>query len=158
MARPSLGLALFDRLPGDEDAKRRVIVCLESVFAGKAVIDGMKELALSKQRFHDVRDEILIAAIAGAMPRPGGRPPKPALAATAEELAAKEAALTKRENDLRIIAEGLCVRAELEAVLGRRLRSRRTSEKIQERITGETAGKRGRLTPMAMPASATAPI
>ncbi len=158
MARPSLGTKLIDRLPGDDEVKRRVRICLATVYGQMTVEEAMAELQLSKQRFHDLRDEILLGALLGGTPKPGGRPPKPVIAATAEELAAKEAALTKRENDLRIIAEGLCVRAELEAVLGRRLRSRRSAERIQERITGVPAGKKGRRTPATIPASATAPI
>lgn len=144
MARPSLGTKLIDRLPGDDAVKRRVRICLATVYGQMSVEEAMATLQLSKQRFHDLRDEILLGALLGGTPKPGGRPAKPI---DGETLARQAADSRKRERDQRIINEAQRIRSELEAVLGRRLGMRRsTNDTTAQSSTGAQAGKKGRLT------------
>ena len=130
MSRPSLGTGFIDRLEGDSESKRRVRICMATIYDQMSVEEAIKEIGLCKQAFYEARDRILCGAIEGATPKPSGRHPK---SLDAEELKRQEEGLAKLERDLRIRAEGLRIREELGLVLGSRLGKK----------NGRKSGKKG---------------
>lgn len=131
MSRPSLGTGFIDRLEGDPEAKRRVRICMATIYNQMSVEEAMKEVGLCKQAFYEARNRILCGAIEGATPKPSGRHPK---SLDADELKRKEEALAKLDKDLRIRMEGLQIREEIGLVLGSRLGKK----------NGRKSGKKGR--------------
>jgi hypothetical protein len=124
MARPGLGFELIDRQDGDPEIKRRVRVCLATITGEMSVDRARRQVGLSKQGFHELRERIIQGAIAGGTPRPGGRPP-----VARDDSPAPSAALTAAQEEsqrqarmARVLMEGLRVREELHAVLGGRLK------------------------------------
>jgi hypothetical protein len=127
MARPGLGFDLIDRQDGDPEIKRRVRLCLATITGDLSVDDARRQLGLSKQGFHELRERIIQGAIAGGTPRPGGRPPTmPEIpddgSAPSAALAAAQEEAQRQARMARVLMEGLRVREELHAVLGGRLK------------------------------------
>jgi hypothetical protein len=143
MARPGLGWELIERAEGEPEAKRRARWCIATLDGSVSVEDARRELDLSKQAFHDLRERVIAGAITGGTPRPPGRPPAqhatpatpatPAVGSAAaesdpevirlrHELARSQAATAQQQHLARVMLEGLRVREELHAVLGGRLK------------------------------------
>jgi hypothetical protein len=143
MARPGLGWELIERAEGEPEAKRRARWCIATLDGSVSVEDARRELDLSKQAFHDLRQRVIAGAITGGTPRPPGRPPtqpvgpatlaSPAVGSDAaesdpevirlrQELARTQAATAQQQHLARVMLEGLRVREELHAVLGGRLK------------------------------------
>ena len=141
MSRPGLGIELITRQPGDDEVKRRVRICFATVYGTTSVEQAMRELDLSKQRFHELRDEIIAGAIAGGTPKPGGRPAKPQPPPVPDDVRVQ---LARQAKDLEILQEGLRVREELEAVLGRRLKTSRTLEQMLANANVQPADETGK--------------
>lgn len=151
MARPGLGFDLIDRQDGDPAIKRRVRLCLATIAGDVSVDDARRQLGLSKQGFHELRERIIQGAIAGGTPRPGGRPP-----AVRDDSAMQAASLTAAQEEsqrqarmARVLMEGLRVREELHAVLGGRLKPinpERLAERFGLMPAAAEAAKKGRPT------------
>lgn len=76
MARPPKGVDHVDKLDGSSEAKKRVKVILETIVGQKTVAAACEALGLSEARFHELRAQVLAAAVAGAEPGRSGRPAK----------------------------------------------------------------------------------
>ena len=74
--RPPQGPALTDRLEGPDDAKKRLKVILETISGERTIEDAAREIGVGAARFHELRREVLQAALAALEPRPAGRPRK----------------------------------------------------------------------------------
>ncbi len=106
------GPEYVDKLSGDETAKERLRVVLETIAGRRRVVDACAQLNVSEQRFDELRAEALQAALTALEPKPLGRKPQtPAPEAIElEKLRARNAEL---EAKLQVAA----VRAEVAAIL-----------------------------------------
>jgi hypothetical protein len=98
--RRPVGPEYADQLPGSDTAKLRTKVILETM-AGKCRLkDACQRLGISEQRFHQLREEMMLAAVKALEPGHAGRPahtPTPA----EEKVAALEQQLQDKEVELR---------------------------------------------------------
>jgi hypothetical protein len=97
--RPA-GPEYVDHLAGSDQAKERLKVVLETLAGKCRVQEACQRLGISEPRFHQIRQEVLEAALARLEPQPAGRKPAPPpspeqleLAKLAKELEAKAAEL-----------------------------------------------------------------
>jgi hypothetical protein len=96
--RPS-GPEGVDQLAGSAQAKQRLKVVLETLAGTCRVQDACERLGLSEARFHQLRRQVLAAALERLEPRPAGRrrrqptPEQQQLVVLQQELAAKEVEL-----------------------------------------------------------------
>ncbi len=96
--RPS-GPEYVEHLAGSEQAKERLKVVLETLAGTCRVQEACRRLGISEPRFHQIRQEMLEAALARLEPQPAGRKPmvvtpeQQRLAALAQQLAAKDVEL-----------------------------------------------------------------
>ena len=97
--RPA-GPEYVEQLTGSKQAKSRLKVVLQTLAGQCRVQEACQRLGISEPRFHQLRQQMLEAALAGLEPQPAGRkpalPPSPEqlqLAQLAEELAAKDVEL-----------------------------------------------------------------
>ena len=97
--RPS-GPECVERLAGSDRAKERLQVVLETLAGTCRVQEACRRLGLSEPRFHQLRTQVLEAALSRLEPRPAGRPAQPA-AADEERLAALEDRLAAKDVELR---------------------------------------------------------
>lgn len=106
------GPEFVDKLTGDEVAKERLRVVLETLAGTCRVGEACEKLQLSEQRFDQLRIEALAGALAALEPKPLGR--KPTIATPAEREAEQlRARVAKLEAQLRVAA----VRTEVAAIL-----------------------------------------
>src|SRR5262249_59886689 len=75
--RHPAGPDYVDQLAGSPSAKARLKVVLQTLAGQLTVQQACAQLALSPQRFHQLRQQILEAALADLEPGPVGRPPPP---------------------------------------------------------------------------------
>ena len=105
--RPS-GPECVERLAGSDRAKERLQVVLETLAGTCRVQEACRRLGVSEPRFHQLRTQVLEAALERLEPRPAGRPPAAAeadserLAALADQLAAKDVELRAAEARVEI--------------------------------------------------------
>jgi hypothetical protein len=92
------GPEYVDHLDGSAAAKQRLKVVLETLAGRCRVVEACARLGLSEPRFHQLRLELLQAALARLEPRPAGRPPRPA--ADAGPSAVWQARLAELEVEL----------------------------------------------------------
>lgn len=111
--RPPQGAQLVESLDGSAAAKRRVKLLLATLAGERTVLDVCRELDVGETRFHELRQEILRAALAAAEPKPCGRPPLPGPTPLEEELAR----LREQNQRLRFEAEAAQIREELALVM-----------------------------------------
>lgn len=71
------GLEYIDHLEGSAKAKERVRVILETMFGLLRAQQAHERLGQSEQRFRQLRNVMLQAAVASMEDRPAGRPPRP---------------------------------------------------------------------------------
>jgi hypothetical protein len=96
--RPA-GPEYVDHLTGSEQAKERLKVVLETLAGRCRIQEASQRLGISEPRFHQLRQQILEAALERLEPQPAGRKPTPRspeqiqLAALADELAVKDVEL-----------------------------------------------------------------
>lgn len=101
MARPNLGLEHVDRLPGDPEDKFRLKVVLATISGEMLVDEACDELDLGPTQFANLRRKVLLAALEGVQPRPGGRPRRDAAVSPEDVEALQEhVAELERERDL----------------------------------------------------------
>jgi hypothetical protein len=70
------GPEIIDRFDGSAEAKRRLKVVLEVTAGRLRLHEACAQLGVCEQRFHQIRDQALIAALAGVEPGTPGRPPR----------------------------------------------------------------------------------
>src|SRR5687767_2741490 len=73
--RPS-GTEVVDRLEGSSTAKERFKAVFDTMAGQCRVEEACRRLGISEQRFRQLREEIVSAALAGAEPGKPGRRPK----------------------------------------------------------------------------------
>ena len=71
--RPA-GPAYVDNLEGSVPTKQRLKVILETLRGELRLLEACQLLGVSPQRFHQLREEALQAALTALEPRPAGRP------------------------------------------------------------------------------------
>jgi hypothetical protein len=71
------GPNLADRLDGPDESKRRLKVILETISGQRTIADAAAEIGVGEARFHELRNQVLQAALAALEPRPAGRPAQP---------------------------------------------------------------------------------
>ncbi|MHC4931802.1 MAG: transposase [Planctomycetota bacterium] len=82
--RPTFGVDHVDGIDAPEEEKRRVKTVLLTMTGELSVAQACARLGLGHTRFHELRREILEAAVAGARPGRPGRPRKEEPAAAKE--------------------------------------------------------------------------
>lgn len=102
--RPT-GPEYVDHLDGSEQAKLRLRVILETIAGTRRVQDACAELNICEQRFHQLRQEALTAALGGLEPGKPGR---------------RAQVLTSAEQEVQVLKEQLAARElELRAAMAR---------------------------------------
>ena len=102
------GPECVERLTGSDQAKERLQVILETLAGNCRVQEACRRLGVSEPRFHQLRAQVLEAALERLEPRPAGRPAQPPsddegrLAVLADRLAAKEVELRAAEARVEI--------------------------------------------------------
>src|SRR5262245_25407376 len=113
--RRPVGPELAQRVAGSDLARRRALVVLQTMTGALRVQEACAQLGISEQRFEDLRQEAIEAAVSRLEPRPAGRPPRPAASADAAEVAR----LRQRVAELEAELEATTVRLELAQALPR---------------------------------------
>jgi transposase-like protein len=72
--RPVKGPSLVEDLEGTEGAKKRLRVILETIAGEKSVEEACQELGIGKSAFHQIRAQVMQAALRDLEPRQPGRP------------------------------------------------------------------------------------
>jgi hypothetical protein len=125
--RPS-GPEYVERLDGSATAKERLQVVLETLAGRCRVQQACARLGISEPRFHQLRTQVLEAALERLEPRPAGRPaqtPTPA----EQEVQALHAALAERDVEVRAAQ----VRTEIALVLPQVVATPQAAEKKTRR-------------------------
>ena len=97
--RKPAGPEYVDHLTGTEQAKERLKVVLETLAGRCRIQEACQRLGISEPRFHQLRQQVLEAALERLEPQPAGRKPAPRspeqirLTTLADELAAKDVEL-----------------------------------------------------------------
>jgi hypothetical protein len=65
---------MADKLEGPDEAKHRLKAILETISGTKTIDEAAKEIGVGAARFHELRKEVLQAALVALEPRPAGRP------------------------------------------------------------------------------------
>jgi hypothetical protein len=124
--RPS-GPEYVERLQGSTQAKERLHVILETVAGRCRVIEACARLGISEPRFHQLRTEVLAAALQTLEPRPLGRPTKtPSAAAEHAE------ALQEQLDTLEVALQAAQVREEVALALPSVLQPRALEKKTRQ--------------------------
>lgn len=87
------GTQHVNRLDGEDEAKHRLRVVLETLSGTKSIEEACDELHVSASRFHEIRHDAPQGALDGLAPAASGRPRRPQPEADPEHVAAIE-----REN------------------------------------------------------------
>jgi hypothetical protein len=107
--RPPDGPKHADHLDGDDEAKRRLRILLETLSGERSVESACEELGVSPSRFHELRREALQAALDGLAPGASGRPKRKGPESDPKRLEALQ-----RENDeLKFELQAAFVRTEI---------------------------------------------
>jgi hypothetical protein len=72
------GPEYVEHLEGSPEAKRRAKVILQTLTGELRVLEACQTLGICEQRFHQLREAMLQAALARLEVRPAGRPRRPA--------------------------------------------------------------------------------
>jgi hypothetical protein len=112
------------KLPGDDLAKTRLEVILETIAGQTSVVDACARLDISEPRYHQLKDDVLRGALSAIEPRPMGRPPRRATAEQ-ERIAALQQQLRDKDVELRAAQ----ARAEIAVTMPTVLQDMATPEK-----------------------------
>jgi len=93
------GPEYVDQLEGSSAAKKRLRIVLETMTGKRRVQEACEALAISEQRFYQLRAELLQAALERLESRPAGRPRRHA--EKDDEMAALEEKVAELEVELR---------------------------------------------------------
>ena len=107
--RPA-GVEHVERLTGDEEAKRRLRVILETLSGERGIEDACAELGVSASRFHELRREALESALRGLEPGVSGRPKR---ASDSEASTERLAELERQNRELQLELQASYVRTEI---------------------------------------------
>ena len=119
MARPINIDELVFSLEGSDIAHERVALVLKTFSQECQFQEAAAALGVTPQRFHEIRRQMLDAAIASVEPKPTGRPPQP----PPDPNLARIAALEQHVKDLTVEREIGYLREELIASgLGKKLK------------------------------------
>jgi len=111
--KASVGHAV-DRTAGSALAKQRAKAIYEVYFGRCTVAQACNRLGVSEARFHQLKDQLMEASVAGVEPRPAGRPAK---GVTPEQ--AQQAAVERERQAMQVQLGMAQTRAELALVLPR---------------------------------------
>jgi hypothetical protein len=136
--RRPVGPEYADKLQGSDTAKERVKVILETMAGRCRLKEACERLGISEQRFHQLREEMMAAAVKALEPGHAGRPAQ-TLTPTEEQLVALEQQLADREVELRAAK----ARAEIAVIMPD---IHRPSPSVAG-VGGEGAGKPEKKTP-----------
>jgi hypothetical protein len=98
--RRPVGPEYAEQLEGSDTAKLRAKVILETIAGTCRLKEACQRLGISEQRFHQLREEMMVAAVKALEPGHAGRPahtPTPA----EEQVSALEQQLQDKEIELR---------------------------------------------------------
>ena len=113
--RTPVGPSGVTQVAGSEQAKARAQVILATLTGTCRMEEACRRLGVGKTRFHQLRQELLQAAVASQEPRPIGRPPR----AEAPVPAAEVAALEQRLAELEVAARTAQLHEEIALILPR---------------------------------------
>jgi hypothetical protein len=74
MARPPEGPGIAAKLEGPDESKHRLKVILETISGTKTIEEAAAAIGVGAARFHELRKEVLQAALVALEPKPAGRP------------------------------------------------------------------------------------
>lgn len=97
--RPA-GSEYADKMEGSDIAKERVKVILETMAGRLRLQEACELLGISEQRFHQLREEMMMAAVKALEPGHAGRPAQ-TLTPAEEQVLALEQKLADQEVELR---------------------------------------------------------
>jgi len=95
--RIAAGLEYIDHLDGSDKAKERLRGILETMLGPVRVLEACTHLEISEQRFRQLRETLLQAALTSLEDRPAGRPRRPE---EAEEMTALRQQLAELQREL----------------------------------------------------------
>jgi hypothetical protein len=98
--RPA-GPEYVDHLGGSDTAKERLKVILQTLAGSCRVQEACVRLGISEPRFHQLRSQMLAAALDGLEPQTPGRKPR-TLTPAEEQVRVLQQQLTQQELDLRL--------------------------------------------------------
>ena len=139
MARPPTGAKLVRALEGQEKAKERLEVILQTVAGELSIREACEELGVGEARFHQLRREALEGALAKLEPKARGRPKRAEPTPEAELIATLEAEV----DDLKTELLGSRLREELAVALPRR-QKKGSPQNEEERLAAVAERKRKR--------------
>jgi len=128
--RPPEGPKHVDKLEGDEEAKRRLRIVLQTLSGERSVEEACAELGVSASRFHEMRREALQAALDGLAPGVSGRPKRPA-----EVDPSRQTTLEDENRELRLELQGSLVRTEI-ALLMPHVLTKKARAEIKKKARG----------------------
>lgn len=100
--RRPVGPEYAEQLAGSETAKRRARVILETMAGTCRLKEACERLDISEQRFHQLREQMMTAAIKALEPGHAGRPVH-TLTPAEEQVVALEQKLQDQEVELRAV-------------------------------------------------------
>lgn len=98
--RKPVGPEYAEKLSGSETAKLRAKVILETMMGVCRVQEACERLGISEQRFHQLREEMMAAAVQALEPGHAGRPAR-TLTPAEEQVITLEQQLVDKEVELR---------------------------------------------------------
>jgi hypothetical protein len=110
--RKPAGAVYVQQLDGSAQAKERLQAILETLTGSTRVHEACEQLGICPQRFHQLRQQALAAALAGLEARPVGRPRQ-----QAEVSAAQCEALAQQLEATQVELRAAQVREELALIL-----------------------------------------
>ena len=129
--RPPKGPELVLSLDGSDLAKLRLKVILQTLAGELSVSAACSTLNISEARFHELRAELLQAAVSHLEPRPKGRPPE-----NSPQDAAAINALKAQNQELKIELRAAQIREEIALVMPHILKPSTPAQKLgrQQRL------------------------
>lgn len=100
--RPPKGLGHVRDLDGPEEQKARLEAILESLTGDVGVDEAAAKAGIQPARFHELRKQVLQAALDRLAPQPTGRPGKAAPSADSLRLAELEKRFAELEHELEL--------------------------------------------------------
>lgn len=98
--RRPFGPEYVEHLSGSATAKQRAKVILETMMGNCRVLEACQQLGIGEQRFHQLREQMMVAALKALEPGHAGRPARTVTPAE-KQVAALEQQLADKEVDLR---------------------------------------------------------
>jgi len=132
------GPEYVDTLEASPQAKQRTKLILQTVFSGSRVAEVCTALDICPQRFHQLREEVLQAAVASMEVQPGGRRRRPV---ESEEMTA----LREELAELKVALHVAQVRAEIALAMPKAVAAAADDEPGPEKKTTQRPKQQARL-------------